>query len=133
MVLNERVYTNSEQIADAVRNQAHCGAMYVYTGALSSLHDAVNGMAETYDTGDSLSYVWNEIRYPIVSAAVIRSGVLRLQAAARVAYQTSAATSLLHGTAQRYPKTAISCLRENIVSSRLLKVWSIDFLAMLQP
>ncbi|KAJ4410570.1 hypothetical protein N0V82_009234 [Gnomoniopsis sp. IMI 355080] len=72
------------------------------------LVDAVRDKVAAYNPADAVAYVWNEIRYPAVSASVVKPGVLQLQAVAQSIYQAGAIATVLRGATGLHPQTAVS-------------------------
>jgi hypothetical protein len=110
VVLPSSSYPHPERLVTAVREQEYWGAFYVHPGASSRLAAAVSGQTSSYNASDAVTYIWNEIRYPFVSASVIRAGILQLRATAEKVFQAGAPQQLLlHGTnSTSFAQTAIT-------------------------
>ncbi|KAG9605957.1 hypothetical protein KCU77_g565, partial [Aureobasidium melanogenum] len=81
-------YPTVEDIVQAVRKGDHWAAVFTHAGASERLAAALEGgdAAAAYDPTNTLTYVWNEVRYPAVEDATIKSSMSQLMAVVRVAY-----------------------------------------------
>ncbi|KAG9855849.1 hypothetical protein KCU98_g1714, partial [Aureobasidium melanogenum] len=81
-------YPAIEDIVQAVRKGDHWAAVFTHAGASDRLAAALEGgdAAAAYDPTNTLSYVWNEVRYPAVEDATIKSSMSQLMAVVRIAY-----------------------------------------------
>jgi hypothetical protein len=101
-------FSTPDHLVDAVRNRAYWGAVCIPPGASSRLDDAVSGQVGTFNASDAVTYIWNKIRYPSVSASIVKLGVLKLQVVAQSIYQAGAIACMLRGATGLHPETAIS-------------------------
>lgn len=81
-------YPAVEDIVQAVRKGDHWAAVFTHAGASDRLAAALEGgdAAAAYDPTNTLTYVWNEVRYPAVEDATIKSSMSQLMAVVRIAY-----------------------------------------------
>ncbi|KAG9682430.1 hypothetical protein KCU95_g14298, partial [Aureobasidium melanogenum] len=81
-------YPAAEDIVQAVRKGDHWAAIFTHAGASDRLAAALEGgdAAAAYDPTNTLTYVWNEVRYPAVEDATIKSSMSQLMAVVRIAY-----------------------------------------------
>ncbi|KAH8595369.1 hypothetical protein B0O99DRAFT_661659 [Bisporella sp. PMI_857] len=93
-------YATVEDIRHAVCKGNYWAAIYAQDGASKRLEDALGGgqAANQYKANNTLTYIWNQIRYPTIQDAYISSNMQNLIAASRVAYNsingTKAATTV---------------------------------------
>ncbi|THY11183.1 hypothetical protein D6D01_09014 [Aureobasidium pullulans] len=90
-------YPEVEDIVQAVRRGDHWAAVFSHAGASERLAAALEGgdAAATYDPTNTITYVWNQIRYPAVEDATIKSSMSQLVAVARIAYNHMNGTGAL--------------------------------------
>lgn len=84
--------------------------MFVLQGASSRLEDAVRPHPATlYNASNAIAYIWNEIRYPAISASVVRPNILQLVVFTQAVWQQSpfAMTSLVSSIAANNTKRAL--------------------------
>jgi hypothetical protein len=81
-------YPAVEDIVQAVRKGEHWAAVFSHAGASERLAAALEGgdAATAYDPTNTLTYVWNEVRYPAMEDGTIKSSMSQLMAVARIAY-----------------------------------------------
>ncbi|TEA20078.1 hypothetical protein C8034_v008790 [Colletotrichum sidae] len=95
-------YPTPAAVKKAVCKGDYWGAIYVPKGASAKLAGAVNGSSSsspsTYDAASSLTYTYNQARYPATADSVILSNIQKVVGAARGAYyQTPAGIAALAG------------------------------------
>lgn len=90
-------YPEAEDIVQAVRRGDHWAAVFSHSGASERLAAALEGgdAAATYDPTNTITYVWNQVRYPAVEDATIKSSMSQLVAVARIAYNHMNGTGAL--------------------------------------
>ncbi|THW95176.1 hypothetical protein D6D18_05813 [Aureobasidium pullulans] len=90
-------YSEVEDIVQAVRRGDHWAAVFSHAGASERLAAALEGgdAAATYDPTNTITYVWNQVRYPAVEDATIKSSMSQLVAVARIAYNHMNGTGAL--------------------------------------
>ncbi|THY79156.1 hypothetical protein D6C86_00077 [Aureobasidium pullulans] len=90
-------YPEVEDIVQAVRRGDHWAAVFSHAGASERLAAALEGgdAAATYDPTNTITYVWNQVRYPAVEDATIKSSMSQLVAVARIAYNHMNGTGAL--------------------------------------
>lgn len=95
-------YPSPDDIIQAVRGQQYWAAVYSMSGASDRLGSALLGgeAATTYNSSNALTYVWNEVRYPAASDAILESSFLELVIAARLAYNHINGTGALRSLVQ---------------------------------
>lgn len=95
-------YPSPDDIAQAIRKQRYWAAIYSMPGSSDRLATALLGgeHATTYNASDALTYVWNEVRYPAASDAILESSLVGLVIAARIAYNHINGTSALRSLVQ---------------------------------
>jgi hypothetical protein len=81
-------YPAVEDIVQAVRKGEHWAAVFSHAGASQRLAAALEGgdAAAAYDPTNTLTYVWNEVRYPAMEDGTIKSSMSQLMAVARISY-----------------------------------------------
>ncbi|TIA35984.1 hypothetical protein D6C79_08403 [Aureobasidium pullulans] len=90
-------YPEVEDIVQAVRRGDHWAAVFTHAGASERLAAALGGgdAAAAYDPTNTITYVWNQVRYPAVEDATIKSSMSQLVAVARIAYNHMNGTGAL--------------------------------------
>jgi len=85
---NTNKYPAVEDIVRSVRKGEHWAAVFSHAGASERLAAALEGgdAAAAYDPTNTLTYVWNEVRYPAMEDGTIKSSMSQLMAVARIAY-----------------------------------------------
>jgi len=85
---NTNKYPTVEDVVRSVRKGEHWAAVFSHAGASERLAAALEGgdAAATYDPTNTLTYVWNEVRYPAMEDGTIKSSMSQLMAVARIAY-----------------------------------------------
>lgn len=95
-------YPSADAIIHAVRNRQYWAAIFTSQGASQRLSAALEAgtAATTYDPNDALTYVWNEVRYPVAAESVIESSLALLIDGTRLAYNSINGTQALATLAQ---------------------------------
>ena len=95
-------YPSSDSIIQAVRNRQYWAAVFTSPGASQRLSAALQGgsAATMYNATDALTYVWNEVRFPIMASSVIEDSLAMLVDATRVAYNSINGTQAMATLAQ---------------------------------
>ncbi|KAH0284630.1 hypothetical protein M436DRAFT_44140 [Aureobasidium namibiae CBS 147.97] len=94
---NTTKYPAVEDIVRSVRKGEHWAAVFSHAGASERLAAALEGgdAAAAYDSTNTLTYVWNEVRYPAMEDGTIKSSMSQLMAVARIAYNHMNGTGAL--------------------------------------
>ena len=95
-------YPSADAVIHAVRNRQYWAAIFTTQGASQRLSAALEGgsAATTYDPNDALTYVWNQVRYPIAAESVIENSLTLLVDGTRLAYNSINGTQALATLAQ---------------------------------
>lgn len=98
-------YPEVEDIVQAVRRGDHWAAVFTHAGASERLAAALEGgdAAAAYDPTNTITYVWNQVRYPAVEDATIKSSMSQLVAVARIAYNHMNGTGALQALNKNDP------------------------------
>ncbi|THX68209.1 hypothetical protein D6D05_09509 [Aureobasidium pullulans] len=98
-------YPEVEDIVQAVRRGDHWAAVFTHAGASERLAAALGGgdAAAAYDPTNTITYVWNQVRYPAVEDATIKSSMSQLVAVARIAYNHMNGTGALQALNKNDP------------------------------
>ncbi|THY90308.1 hypothetical protein D6C93_06615 [Aureobasidium pullulans] len=98
-------YPEVEDIVQAVRRGDHWAAVFSHAGASERLAAALEGgdAAAAYDPTNTITYVWNQVRYPAVEDATIKSSMSQLVAVARIAYNHMNGTGALQALNKNDP------------------------------
>ncbi|KAI5274964.1 hypothetical protein E4T47_02041 [Aureobasidium subglaciale] len=98
-------YPAVEDIVQAVRRGDHWAAVFSHAGASERLAAALEGgdAATIYDPTNTITYVWNQVRYPAVEDATIKSSMSQLVAVARIAYNHINGTGALQALNKNDP------------------------------
>lgn len=90
-------YPSVDAVIHAVRNRQYWAAIFTSQGASQRLSAALEGgsAATTYNPNDALTYVWNEVRYPLAAESVIESSLALLIDGTRLAYNSINGTQAL--------------------------------------
>lgn len=80
-------FQSPDDIFDLVREEKYWAAFYVNSGASQRLSAAIAGNSSKYDSKTALAYVWNQIRYPAVSGAIVMPSLLQMTSATQSTYQ----------------------------------------------
>ncbi|SLM34325.1 Domain of unknown function DUF3533 [Lasallia pustulata] len=113
-------YPSPDDIVQAVRKRQYWAAIYSTPGASDRLAAALlgGGAATTYNASNTLTYVWNEIRYPAASDSILQSSFAELGIAARIAYNHINGTSALRYLVQD-DEAAVQAYLDPIVASSI--------------
>lgn len=113
-------YPSPDDIIQAVRGQQYWAAIYSMPGASDRLGSALLGgkAATTYNSSDALTYVWNEVRYPATSDAMLESSFLELVIAARLAYNHINGTGAVRSLVQD-DESAVQAFLDPITASSI--------------
>lgn len=93
-------YPTEESVRQAVCRGDFWGAVYTHTDASNRLSAALAGgdAASSYNPADTITYIWNAVRYPAFASGYLQSNLVQLAGVAEVAYNringTGAAQSL---------------------------------------
>jgi hypothetical protein len=80
-------YPTEEDMYQAVWDGKFWGAIATMPGASDRLEAAIQGVnASTYNANDALHYIWNEQYYTTFARSVVLSGMTKLVAGTRLAY-----------------------------------------------
>ncbi|THX49785.1 hypothetical protein D6D06_08364 [Aureobasidium pullulans] len=98
-------YPEVQDIVQAVRRGDHWAAVFTHAGASERLAAALEGgdAAAAYDPTNTITYVWNQVRYPAVEDATIKSSMSQLVAVARIAYNHMNGTGALQALNKNDP------------------------------
>lgn len=81
-------YPSESSIKKAVCSGAYWAAVYVHSDATARLTAAISGQSTAYNSSDTISYIWNEARYPTLQEGIIVSSLEELFAATTGAYHS---------------------------------------------
>ncbi|EKG17424.1 protein of unknown function DUF3533 [Macrophomina phaseolina MS6] len=93
-------YPTEADVRQAVCKGDYWGAVYVHSGASDRLAAALAGgdAASSYNSADTITYIWNAVRYPAFASGYLQSNLAKIASVAEVAYNringTQAAQSL---------------------------------------
>ena len=98
-------YPTPDTIIQAVQNWQYWAAIFTSQGVSHRLSAALQGgsAAMMYNATDALTYVWNEVRYPVTADLVVQSSLSLLVEATHIAYNSINGTQALATLAQNNP------------------------------
>ena len=113
-------FPSADDIVHAIRKQQYWAAIYSMPGASDRLATALLGgeAATTYNTSNTLTYVWNEVRYPAASDAILESSFVEFVIAARIAYNHINGTGALRSLV-RDDEAAVQAFLNPITASSI--------------
>ncbi|KAI8312015.1 hypothetical protein K4K61_011133 [Colletotrichum sp. SAR11_59] len=89
-------YSTPASVRNAVCKGDYWGAIYVSSGASAKLAGAINGTSTSYNPADSITYTYNQARYPAQADSLIASNIVKVVGMARsFYYQTPNGTAAL--------------------------------------
>jgi len=120
LVQNTTQYPSSDAIFQAVRHRQYWAAIYSTPGASERLSAALQGgkAATVYNANNALTYVWNEVRYPASSAAVLGSSFAQMVEGTRLAYNSINGTAAL-GSLALHDQAAVLAFLNPIAASEI--------------
>ncbi|KAI1406228.1 hypothetical protein F4819DRAFT_240002 [Hypoxylon fuscum] len=84
-------YPDPSSVERAVCKGDYWGAVYTHQGASSRLSDALGNSAQTtYNPADTITFIYNQVRYPAIADSMLQSNLEVLIAASRSAYYQTA-------------------------------------------
>ncbi|KAH7386053.1 hypothetical protein BKA66DRAFT_608346 [Pyrenochaeta sp. MPI-SDFR-AT-0127] len=83
---NANEFHSPQDLIDVVREEKYWAAIYVTSGASQRLSAAIPGNSSIYKPNSALAYVWNQIRYPATTGAVVVPSLLQIISATQTAY-----------------------------------------------
>ncbi|KAF9880839.1 hypothetical protein CkaCkLH20_01881 [Colletotrichum karsti] len=87
-------YSTPSSVRNAVCKGDYWGAIYVSSGASAKLASAINGTSTGYNAAESITYTYNQARYPAQADSIIMSNIQKVVGAARgFYYQTPNGTA----------------------------------------
>ncbi|KAH8695174.1 hypothetical protein BGW36DRAFT_360881 [Talaromyces proteolyticus] len=92
---NPTQYPDPASLVHSVQEDHYWGALYVHPGASDRFSAVVTGRISSYNASNSISYVWNELRYAAISLSVIQAALVELHTAAQGILQASTARTLI--------------------------------------
>ncbi|GKT45022.1 uncharacterized protein ColSpa_05203 [Colletotrichum spaethianum] len=110
-------YSTPAAVKNAVCKGDYWGAIYVHEGASQKLTSAISGTSNiAYDAADSVTYTYNQARYPAIADSVLASNMQKVVAASRgFYYQSPNGTSALQSLNTTNPAAVTAYL--NPISS----------------
>ncbi|KAF1852235.1 uncharacterized protein K460DRAFT_392341 [Cucurbitaria berberidis CBS 394.84] len=79
-------FKSLDDLVGLVREEKYWAAIYVTSGASQRLSAAIAGNLSDYNPNTALVYVWNQIRYPATTGAVVMPSLLQLISATQTTY-----------------------------------------------
>ncbi|KAL0778220.1 hypothetical protein CaCOL14_005873 [Colletotrichum acutatum] len=83
-------YSTPAAVKNAVCKGDYWGAIYINVGASAKLASAINGTSTAaYNAADSVTYTYNQARYPAIADSTINSNIQKVVGASRAFYYQS--------------------------------------------
>ncbi|KAK1994709.1 hypothetical protein LX36DRAFT_660294 [Colletotrichum falcatum] len=111
-------YPTPAAAKSAVCSGDYWGAIYVNRGASQRLADAVGGASDAaYDAAGSVTYTYNQARYPAIADSVLASNMQKVVAASRGFYYKSPGGAAALGSLNASSPAAVAAYLDPIAST----------------